>query len=119
MTQPNPALWVNVCKTCGKSQNDDFAEHGIHAPMLHYGTDSYHLDCMPFEIEALHRPQHHEAIDAAKAGKRGAELHGVIQDARERFAASEQAWLADEAAKFAKTGEANLDPTHPMHAASA
>lgn len=114
MTQPDQRLWANVCRQCGQSQNDDHAVHGIQAPMLHYGLDSYHLDCIPFDIEQMHRPQHSEAIDAAKAGKRGQELHVVIQTAATAFRESEAAWLLDEANAFAKTGVANTDPTHPM-----
>lgn len=129
MTQPDPRLWANVCRQCGKSQNDDHAEHGIHSPMLHVGAPgvpfqamtpehvhSYHLDCLGVDIEAQLRAQHGAAIDAAKAGKRGQELHSIIQEAAAAFRATEEAWLADEAEQFAKTGVANETPTHPMHA---
>lgn len=129
MTQADPRLWANVCRQCGQGQNDDHAEHGIHAPMLHVGAPgipfqamtpehihSYHLDCLPVELDAQHRPQHGVAIDAAKAGKRGQELHAIIQKAAADHRATEQAWLADEAAAYEATGVANTDPTHPMHA---
>lgn len=121
MTAPDPRLWANVCRQCGKSQNDDFAEHGIHAPMLHYAREganfqsmtaedihSVHLDCMPVHLEIQHREQHGDAIDAAKAGVRGLELHTVIHAARERFEALEAQFLADNAD--------NDDPNivHPM-----
>lgn len=109
-------LSSNICAQCGKAQTDDIAEHGTHAPMLHYGTTSYHLDCMPYDIEALHIEQHGEYIAAAKAGKRGQELRELGLAAAAKFHASEQAWLADEAAAHAETGEANTDPTHPMRA---
>lgn len=121
MTAPDPRLWANVCKGCGKSQNDDFAEHGIHAPMIHYprkganflsmtadDIHSSHLDCLQHEMETQHREQHGAAIDAAKSGVRGQELHAVIQQAREAHEAMEAQFLADNAD--------NEDPNivHPM-----
>lgn len=127
-TQFDPRLSANICQQCGKSQNDDYAEHGIHAPMLHLGVagvpfmamtaehiGSYHLDCLPHEVEAAHRPQHGEAIDAAKAGKRGDELHAVIHAARAKFEALEKDFIDAEQAKFAKTGIPNHDAVHPMY----
>lgn len=128
MAEIDHRLWANVCANCGQSQNADHAEHGIHAPMIHGGAPgvpfmamgpehikSHHLDCMPHDLEAAHRAQHGEAIDAAKAGVRGEELHAIVQRHAAAFQSTEQAWLADEAAEFERSGVANHNPTHPMH----
>jgi hypothetical protein len=72
----------NVCAQCGQRQD----EGGVTAPMVHVGTGifsgtpvitSYHLDCMPYDLEAQHRERHGPRIDAAKAGVRGDELRAV------------------------------------------
>lgn len=70
----------NVCTQCGKDQEDG----GVTAPMLHLASQglnstaddvvSYHLDCLPYQLEADHRDQHGAVIDAAKAGVRGDDL---------------------------------------------
>lgn len=112
-------LVANICKQCGKPQvapDPSDPTKLVQAPMLHYGMDSYHADCMPFEIEQLHRPQHSAHIDAAKSGLRGDELRKVAHTAAAQFEADEQAWLAAEAAEFERTGVANDNPTHVMHA---
>lgn len=96
-------LWANVCETCLQSQNEDFATHGIQAPMLHHGTQSYHLDCLPPEIEDAHRKNHGTAIDAAVAGVRGQELHDVIHKEAEAREKAEAKVLAD-AEKAEKAG---------------
>lgn len=118
---PDPRLWANICRQCGQSQNDDFAAHGIHAPMLHVAREganfqsmtaedihSYHLDCMPHAVEAQHRDQHGVAIDAAKSGQRGQELHATIHTAREAFEAMEARFLAD------NSGNDDPNIVHPM-----
>lgn len=70
----------NVCAQCGQRQD----EGGVLAPMLHTasrGLDSaagdivsYHLDCLPYQLEEAHREAHGKYIDAAKKGLRGDDL---------------------------------------------
>lgn len=130
-------LSANICAQCGQRQTDDEDAHGINAPMIHTGRAgvpfhamtagdiiSYHLDCMPHDLEAQHRDQHGVSIDAAKAGKRGHELHAIIQDAAAAHRAGEQAWLVDEQAKYAASPEGKadtawregIDLSDPVHA---
>lgn len=118
MAELNLILQTNICKQCGKPQVAPDPDTGelVQAIMLHYGVDSYHVDCLPFELEQLHRPQHSEVIDAAKAGVRGEELRAISLSAAKTFAEKENAWLADESVKFAASGKANEQPTHVMYA---
>jgi hypothetical protein len=76
------SLHDNRCTQCGQAQT----EGGVVAPMVHAATgifsgqpviDSYHLDCMPYDLEQQHRDRHGPRIDAAKAGVRGDELRAV------------------------------------------
>lgn len=80
----------NRCAQCGQRQDEDPSlDKGQPAPMIHvamkgiYSTAddlvSFHLDCMPYEVEAAHREKHGDAIDAAKSGKRGDDLLKVVR----------------------------------------
>lgn len=76
----------NRCVQCGQAQD----EGGVLAPMLHLasrGLDStaedlvsYHLDCLPWQLEEAHRAKHGPRIDAAKAGVRGDDLRAVADN---------------------------------------
>lgn len=80
------SISANRCAQCGKTQDDG----GVVAPMLHLASKgihstkedmvSYHLDCLPYELEEAHRELHGPRIDAAKAGVRGDELRAVADN---------------------------------------
>jgi len=80
---------MNICVQCGKPQIVDGVEH----VMLHYGTQSYHLDCLPYDVEAAHRADHGALIDKIKG------------DTGQDYAAR-RLWAQDHAAaKAAESGE--------------
>jgi len=65
---------MNVCHQCGQPQ----IVNGVAHPMIHLplrggainsepsDMASFHLDCMPHEIELMHREQHGKLIDKIK-----------------------------------------------------
>lgn len=63
---------MNVCVQCGQPQIVD----GVAHPMVHAATkglsstaddvQSWHLDCMPHDLEQAHRPDHGDLIDQIK-----------------------------------------------------
>lgn len=52
-----------VCVTCHRPPEID----GVRHPVIHHWTDTYHLACMPPDLEADFRETHGAEIDAAKA----------------------------------------------------
>jgi hypothetical protein len=117
MTQPDPRLAANVCRQCGQSQING----GVQAPMVHYGADTYHLDCLPYDLEALHRDRHSAAIDAAKSGVRGDELRAVVHSEAAATLAAEATRLtsSDESAPDHVVSAVHADAdTHTALAAS-
>jgi hypothetical protein len=88
--QIDPRLRNNTCKQCGQSQVEPDGNGGERvAPMVHtqelavvgnaviQRVVSYHLDCLPADIEALHVDKHGDRIQAAKDGVRGDDLRAV------------------------------------------
>lgn len=99
----------NVCTQCGQPQTTmNSIGEVVTARMLHLAAKgihstakdmmSYHLDCLPHELELAHRERHGSAIAAAKNGTRGDELRAVPDDIAAGFDADDQqqhdAWVA-------------------------
>lgn len=98
----------NVCTQCGQPQTTVSDGKVVTARMLHLAAKgihstaedmlSYHLDCLPYELEQMHRRRHGSAIDAAKKGVRGDKLRAVPDDVADGFDADNpeehDAWVA-------------------------
>lgn len=86
---------ANRCTQCGQTQQvgaDGVGRDpdGVPTPMVHIASRgmnstvddlvSYHLDCLPYELEQAHRAKHGKRIDAAKKGMRGEKLLAVADN---------------------------------------
>lgn len=90
------SLAANTCRQCGQSQT----EGGVQAPMIHFASkgpldstaedmQSYHFDCLPFDLAEQHAPLYSTVIDAAKAGTRGDALQAISEAAGAKQQADE------------------------------
>jgi hypothetical protein len=94
----------NTCTHCGQPQTD---ENGLDHPMVHLGTESYHWDCLPHDVEAALADAHSDIIEHVKndTGRDYAARKQFAEERAERLRAEREAELAAVAAEVAKAEE--------------